>query len=167
MKKIIVLDTETTGLSQYMDDILQLSIIDDEGYVLFNDYFKPVKKTSWKQAEAIHHISLEMVANQNTFAQRQDEIQAIIDDADVIVGYNVTFDLNFLKEHGIYISGATEIVDVMKGFGFIIGNGRYTKQKLSTCADYYGYVWEDAAHNALADAKATLYCYKCIVDKNG
>ena len=31
MNKIIVLDTETTGLSCYEDEILQLSIIDDKG----------------------------------------------------------------------------------------------------------------------------------------
>lgn len=34
-------------------------------------------------------------------------------------------------------------------------------QKLTKCAEYYGYDWEnDTAHDSLADCRATLYCYK-------
>ena len=39
--------------------------------------------------------------------------------------------------------------------------GDYTWQKLTTCARYYHYDWGNTkAHGALADALATLYCYK-------
>lgn len=34
-------------------------------------------------------------------------------------------------------------------------------QKLTKCAEYYGYDWEnDTAHDSLADCRATLYCYQ-------
>ena len=36
--KYIVLDTETTGLNAAEDEILQVSIIDNEGVVLFDSY---------------------------------------------------------------------------------------------------------------------------------
>lgn len=38
MSKIIVLDTETTGLSCYGDEILQLAIIDDKGNVYSTNF---------------------------------------------------------------------------------------------------------------------------------
>lgn len=40
---IICLDTETTGLNHYDDEILQLSIIDGSGAILFSEYVKPVE----------------------------------------------------------------------------------------------------------------------------
>lgn len=39
--RMIVLDLETTGLSDYRDDVLQLSVIDGDGNVLINSYVKP------------------------------------------------------------------------------------------------------------------------------
>ena len=36
--KYIVLDTETTGLNAAEDELLQVSIIDNDGVVLFDSY---------------------------------------------------------------------------------------------------------------------------------
>ena len=45
-KRVIVLDTETTGLKPYgNDEILSLTIIDLEGTVLFNELVKPEKQS--------------------------------------------------------------------------------------------------------------------------
>ena len=38
--KVIVIDTESTGVDPYSDEILQVSIIDGAGKVLFNKYIK-------------------------------------------------------------------------------------------------------------------------------
>ena len=38
----IVIDTETTGLNPYDDELLQVSIIDGQGNTLFNSYIKPL-----------------------------------------------------------------------------------------------------------------------------
>lgn len=62
-EKVLIYDVETTGLSYEDDEILQLSIIDGTGKILFNEYIKPTYWTLWEQAEAIHHISPEMVGN--------------------------------------------------------------------------------------------------------
>lgn len=61
--KAIVIDTETTGLNAGVDELLQVSIIDDEGKTLFNSYIKPSKTKSWDSAMAVNHITPEMVAN--------------------------------------------------------------------------------------------------------
>lgn len=55
--KSIVIDTETTGLDPFRDELLQVSIIDEEGNVLFDSYFKPLKHKEWSKAESVNHIS--------------------------------------------------------------------------------------------------------------
>lgn len=47
----LIFDTETTGLDPMRDEILQLSIIDENENVLFNDYLKPLHKAKWPDAE--------------------------------------------------------------------------------------------------------------------
>ena len=43
---VLILDTETTGLS-YKDEVLQLSIINGAGEKIFNEYIKPVFNKKW------------------------------------------------------------------------------------------------------------------------
>ena len=44
--RILALDTETTGVGPNAE-ILQLSVIDGEGAVRMNQYFRPKKNSSW------------------------------------------------------------------------------------------------------------------------
>lgn len=39
--KYIVIDTETTGLDPIVDELLQVSIIDNNGNTLFDEFVKP------------------------------------------------------------------------------------------------------------------------------
>lgn len=161
--KVIVLDTETTGIGPD-DEILQLSIIDESENVLYNEYFRPRHKTSWPGAEAVNHISPEMVSDKPTIFSRQNEIQKILDNADTIVGYNTEFDLEMLRRSGIYTYGTTETVDVMKRFANYYGDydprrNRYKYKSLKFCADNLGYK-NDNLHDSLEDCKATLFAYK-------
>lgn len=160
---IIVLDTETTGLTD-SDELLQLSIIDDAGSILFDSYFRPESHLDWPEAYAVNGIRPEDVADKPTMASCKGRIQSIIDNADIIVAYNAAFDLKMLKKHGICIPADADIVDTMVLFAEIYGDyseyhGDYRWKKLSLCAEYYGYDWgDDTAHDALADCRATLYC---------
>lgn len=160
---IIVLDTETTGLAD-SDELLQLSIIDDAGSILFNSYFRPDHHHTWPEAEAVNGIRPEDVADKPTVNECSHKIQSIIDEADIIVAYNADFDLKMLKKHGICIPADAVIIDMMILFAEIYGDyseyqGDYRWMNLSLCAEYYKYDWgDDSAHNALADCRATLYC---------
>lgn len=163
---VIVLDTETTGLSPNDGaEILQLSIINQDGAVLFDEYFKPVFAKSWGDAMAINHISPDDVADKPTIYERLHVILPILQGAKLVVGYNTPFDLFMLDKVGAVVPKDTPVVDVMRSFAPIYGAyneqyGSYTWQKLTTCAAYYGYDWgRDKAHDSLADCRATLFCY--------
>lgn len=161
----IVIDTETTGLNADTDELLQVSIIDSQGNTLFNSYIKPLFTENWDGAMAVNHITPEMVANAPNIIEVKQEINKIINSANVIVGYNILFDLEFLAAFGIENSKAT-VIDVMQDFADIYGEwsdkyGCNKWQKLTKCSEYYGYDWgTDIAHDSLADCRATLYCYK-------
>lgn len=150
------------------DEILQVSIIDNEGAVLFDSYIKPTQHTEWAEAERIHHITPEMVADAPTIAEVMPEINDILNRYDKIVGYNLKFDKAFLENNGAEFL-STEYADVMKMFAPIYGEwndqrGSYKWQKLTIAADYYGYDWSEhkEAHNSLGDCYATLHVYKEI-----
>lgn len=166
--KYIVLDTETTGLNAAEDELLQVSIIDNEGTVLFDSYIRPTQHTEWAEAERVNHITPEMVDKSPTIEEVMPEINDILKRYDKIVGYNVRFDADFLKHNGAEFSNA-EYADAMKMFAPIYGEwndqrGSYKWQKLTIAADYYGYDWSEhkEAHNSLGDCYATLHVYKEI-----
>ena len=57
----IVIDTETTGLTD-SDELLQISVIDDAGTVLFDSLVRPYFHTEWPEAQKVNGITPEMVA---------------------------------------------------------------------------------------------------------
>lgn len=167
--KIICLDTETTGLDRQKDEILQLSIIDGDGNVLFDKFLKPLNRRSWAAAEKINGISPADVANCKSLIYYKSEIESILLDADVIVGYNIIgFDFPMLFNNGIKneVKINSVVCDVMEEYALINGEiddrrGGFRFKKLKDCAEYFKYpcsTW----HNALDDAKATLFCFYAI-----
>ena len=165
-EKIIVFDTETTGLNPYgNDEILQIAIINGNGEELFNSYIKPDARRTWTKASEVNGITPRMVKNSPHFSDVQDTIQNIFNNAEVIVGYNVEFDIRFINASGIKLKKRVKIFDVMKEFAVVrgvIGNyGDYSWCKLEQCASAYNYKYD--AHDALEDAKATLHCYKSLL----
>ena len=167
LSKIICLDTETTGLHAGRDEILQLSIIDGNVKVLFDELVKPAHRKKWVEAQEINGITPEMVKNKLPLSAYDDKLSGIFRNALKIVGYNLEFDLKFLEKSDINASEyiyPENCVDVMKEFVPIYGHvdrnhGDFKFKRLKTCARYYKYSWEGDAHNALEDAKATMHCY--------
>ena len=167
-KNVIVLDAETTGLDTKKDEILQLTILSANGETLFDNYFCPTKNTSWADAEKIHHITYDTVKDHEPISTYIKTISKIINSADVIVGYNHSFDMAFLEEAGIR-SDPKKNYDLMLEFSQLRGewdaeHNHYKWFKLKECADYFGYNWgSQTTHNTLSDCKAILYCYNKIL----
>ena len=147
----VTIDVETTGCCT-SDEILSVSAVDDNGNVLFDQKFRPEHRKTWKSAEAINGISPNDVAECDLFSEHLVELQNIIDDADVIRGYNVGFDKRVLEKQGIDFE-SSEFVDVYKEYRDKHGNA-----KLEEAASNYGIKFK--AHDSLEDAQATRELHK-------
>jgi hypothetical protein len=83
----VILDTETTDLD---GEIIEIAITDLEGNALLNQRIKPLGKMS-AGAQAVHGISLEMLATEPYFYDVYPRIQETIKDKIVLI-YNRSFD---------------------------------------------------------------------------
>ena len=92
---------------------MQLSIISESGKKLFDSYFRPLHR-SWSAAQAVNNISPDMVANAPSIAEKAAEIQRILNSADTIIGYNTSFDADFITAAGLIIPKRAEIVDIIQ-----------------------------------------------------
>lgn len=101
-KRIVIFDCETTGIDFTQDQVIELCIQHglDNG-----DGKEPVSRT-WRirpdapiqaAAQAVHGISVEQLAHCPTFADVAEEIAQWFAFADIIVGYNVAFDIQMLQ----------------------------------------------------------------------
>ena len=169
LDKILVLDTETTGVDAKAE-VLQFSAIWADGTKAANMYIKPVHTTEWPRAMAVNHISPMDVASCPEMSEVKGRIEALLRQAKVIVGYNLPFDLGMLYHNGIELppDQCVEYIDLMVPFAAIYGEwsdyfGDYKWQKLITCAKYYGYQG-DGWHDSLADTRATLHCFKAMLE---
>ena len=161
--KVFVIDTETTGLT-CGDVVLSLSIVNYYGEVVFDSLIKPARRRAWKEAQKIHGISYEDVKNKKKLTDYTDELSKYFCEGNLIVGYNVNFDREMIIQSGVDFDPNCEFFDVMESFAR--GRGEYVSAldgykwvKLVECAKWYCY-GKFQAHGSLADAKATLFCYK-------
>ena len=75
-EKTIFIDVETTGLSAD-DEIVQVSIIDNNGNILMNEYCKPINREEWKEASQINNIYPEDVVNCKPYSFYKDKVKRI------------------------------------------------------------------------------------------
>lgn len=168
---IYVIDTETTGLDPVKDELLQISVIDDAGNVLYDSYIKPDRATSWEAAMAVNGITPAMVSDAPAISQCLNELNEIFRKAETVIGYNTDFDLSFLKASGVVVPSQVQIKDAMSMYSKRYGewdeyNQRFKWIKLTEAAGAYGYDWNSGpsqAHNSLADCYATLFVYNKLI----
>lgn len=132
------------------------------GIVYYNDNFGS-HKSSWPEAEAIHHISPEAVKDYAPLDEDDRTLRRLrhlLRSARVVVGYNVWFDLDMLIAAGVDVPTDIVTCDVMLEFAPIYGDYNeyfqtYKWQKLTTAAAYYG-LDTSGAHDALDDVAMTI-----------
>ena len=150
--KTVYLDTETTGVTAD-DEIVELTIIDDDGKPLINTLIKPKYHTSWPGAQRVHGISPIDVRHAPTQDEISDEIKEVVKGKMVVI-YNAPFDRKFLPE----LDEAGEIRCCMREFA------TFNKSKwksLTNATKIIGYEWT-GAHRALADTLALRSVWKFI-----
>lgn len=104
-KRIVIFDCETTGIDFAQDQVIELCIQHGLGLDSGGNGQEPVSRT-WRirpdapiqsAAQAVHGISAEQLAHCPSFAEVAEEIAQWFAFADIIVGYNVAFDIQMLQ----------------------------------------------------------------------
>lgn len=160
----VIFDTETTGLDENAE-LCDIAIIEMNGDIIFDSLVKTVAPIP-PGAEAVHHISNEMIAAAPTI----DRVIYKIADAmkgRYVVAYNAEYDFRVLfqsiaaahprKYPMIEFAG---VIDLMKPAARYYGEyvekyGSYKNKKLGEIAAYLGIRVDDTLHRARADALVT------------
>lgn len=161
--KIVVFDTETTGLNKRdNDEAVSLAMVDGNGKVLFDTLLKPEHRRTWKDAERIHGITPADVKDAPKLSSIIDQVKSYLDNAELVVGYNLQYDIGILR---VPVAKAKQF-DVMLEFATFYGekwpSGERKWSKLTECAAHYHYTYPP--HGALEDTKATLHCFNSLLD---
>lgn len=172
--KVLCLDTETTGVTdddrvtQFSAAMLTLSGSRDVERFLHADieavtserydaFCNPRRRMS-PGAERVTGITNAQLRSYPTFAQGiRGDAQRLVDEADIIVGHNVGFDIKKLRHEGVRVDGKLA-VDTMFDFRDMCkyrwGIDRPEKN-LTAAVGMFGYSFD--AHNSANDVDATLY----------
>jgi DNA polymerase III epsilon subunit-like protein len=173
--KILVFDTETTGLVGKNDNVYICQL----AWCVYNT--KTKKKAIYTnfilnvpieiQNSDIHGITTEISNKGYDFSEIIDIFLADVDSCDMIVAHNLKYDLQALEIELNRLERYDDIdylynkkyYDTMKeSIQLLKITGKYGKYKYPKLQELYTYFFGcnfENAHNAEADIKATLKCY--------
>lgn len=160
--KVVCLDVETTGLDKGADRVIEVCIRDyhDENRPVFLRRFKsPVPIAP--DAQACHGISDEDLIDCPSFAHCADDVKSELERADVIVGYNVDFDIEMLqREFQLSVTEVkwpTLVVDAYRLWNIHRPRKRNLQEAYIEFVHPSGF---EGAHGAVADTLATVKVLK-------
>ena len=173
--RIVVFDTETTGIIFERDRIIEIGAVALEAGTETRSFNCLVRLPG---NELLPPFITELTGITDRQLQEEGVEQAkavesfccLLEGAgrSLLVAYNAQFDLNFLEQWGIQTTGKKQY-DVMMAFAREYGEWNdffcdYKWQKLGTAAAYYGYHFR--AHDSLEDVRATLYIFEQMQHSN-
>lgn len=162
---VVVLDTETTGFSQYNDRIIEFAavrLVDGVEVASISELIDPERHIP-EETTAVHHITDEMVKGRGNEAFFAPLIFGFLADARYIVGHNVSFDIRFIESmfSRCGISYSCEYVDTLSQARKLYAH--LPNHKLTTLAEYLD-LRVDAAHRALSDVRTTVDLLNHIIE---
>ena len=128
--KPLYLDTETTGLSDW-DEIVEISILDHNGVVLFDSLVRPTRRIS-ADAIAIHGITDDMVQDAPRWIDIWPEVEAVLRGRQIAI-YNADFDIRMIHQsHNVHrvssIPLPRDYFCIMKLYAQFYGAWNYTRR---------------------------------------
>lgn len=164
-ERVLCVDVETTGLDPEKDEILQLAMVDGNGDHLLCTYVRPDHRRRWPKAREVNGITWAMVKDAPTIDDLADKIGEALSKAELIIGYNISFDQRMLEAAGVSFR-AKLIYDVMEDYAQVWGRwsdrkGDYLWAKLSEAARRFGITLD--AHDAANDAIATAHLFYAML----
>lgn len=150
-------------------EMLELSIIDVRGRLMYQQRFKPRRYRTW--SSEIHHITPEMVAGAPSFSSARRRIQPIIDRCRYVMGFAVR-ENDMAKMKRQYVQGldSKRVLELRDWFWLCHGReaGLDYMQGISLrrCCEELGVGHDDGmAHSAAYDACVTLECFRILFDR--
>lgn len=162
VRKIIsdycVIDTETTGLSSYYDEIIEVGILKIRDGKVVDQYSQLIKPNNAIDdfITYLTGITNKMLVNQPSIKEVEGEILDFLGD-DIIVGHNTSFDIRFLNA-SFKETLKNEYMDTM-----IFSRKIYPQlphHRLSDLAKFLNLA--NNQHRALADCITTYQLYETI-----
>lgn len=156
----VVVDIETTGLSPQYNEIIEIAAIKYKSGEMA-DVFSTLVKPKYEIDEYITEltgITNEMVATAPKIEECIVEFKEFIGN-EIIVGYNVNFDINFLYDNLLECCDeklSNDFVDVMRIAKRVLSELSHHRQK--DIAEFFE-ISVDVAHRAEADC---LICNECL-----
>lgn len=164
--KAICIAINVTGADKQRDGLLEMTILDGNGKILFNSLLKPLHKRQWPKAEMKTHIRSIDVKGKPHFNDKDvlDKVQNIFNAATYVIGHNLHFVIPFLKAKWLEIPSNLFQYDLMTQFATVLKeedtyNRGYKLPSLEQCAGYYKYKSEEPLRGTLSQAQASLYCF--------
>lgn len=178
-KKIIYLDTETTGVDHNKNGIISVAfIVEIDGVVKEErEFFMcPTGRVISEGALAVNGYTLEQINSFRPWEQVKVDIKNFLDgyvnpydkkDSFLVIGHNVKFDIDMLSSYFracgdnylmSYFNGNIDTGVLLTHLQFLDIIPILKNRKLDTLCEYLG-VELDNAHNALADTRATRDCF--------
>ncbi len=97
-QRVLVFDTETTGTDPRQDQVIELCVQLGVHDGAESRVWRCLPRTPIEPgAQAVHGISMADLANEPPFAAIADEVRSLFAAADVLVGYNMRFDVEMLQ----------------------------------------------------------------------
>jgi DNA polymerase III epsilon subunit-like protein len=162
MKKIIFLDTETTGNEPKKDFLCQLAYkTEDE---TFCELYKPSIPIP-PEASAITHITNKHVADKPTFKDSLEykKIKSLLEDKNsVMVAHNNKFDFEILRNENITAANTICTLRVARALD---KNNVIPQYRLQFLRYYLDIDIEAEAHDALGDVLVLEKVYERLLDK--
>lgn len=158
-----VIDIETTGLSPSWDEIIELSAIKYRNNTLIDEFSTLVKPT-----EEIDEFITELTGITNEMLSSAPSIQECIESFfdfigdDIVVGYNVSFDINFIYDNCVkYLNKpfTNDFIDVMRISRKALPQLKHHRQK--DTAKFFQ-ISSLREHRALDDCKTCNECYHSL-----
>lgn len=186
--KIIVFDTETTGIPSAQSQLefqpyicqfaavlceLDLEKKTIEEYKSINHLIKPPVAIEY-EAVAIHGITNKVIADKPGFSAFAAEILEAFREADIAVAHNISFDKRVLEceferlgKMGAFLPQQTfDTMESTVELCQLPGNkGRFKSPRLQELHEFLLGEKFEGAHDALADVRATLNCLKQLLKR--
>lgn len=151
--KGIILDVETTGIDR-KDEVVELSISDLEGNILFYSRIKPTVKMS-SGATRLNGITDDMLKDEPHIADVLQKIEPIVRDADKIYCWSSDFVIHKLIKSAHSMNADFEIIKLIKkrlvDVRSIVAHPERCWPRMDAVAYNYGISWEGKRYSSVND----------------